>query len=301
MNPALPNTNKSDNLRKGGEKFADLHLHTLFSDGTYSPEALVEEAAKNGLAAIAVVDHDTVEGVASAIEQGRAKQVEVLPGLELSAEYDGLEVHLLGYLIDYQKEDLLVRLADLKKKRVERVYKILERLKEYAGIDLDASCVFKIAAGTVGRLHIARAMVAAGKVSSQAEAFKKYIGDKCPAYFAGFKFSPKEAIKLIKDAGGVAVLAHPYSLHRDELIPEFVDCGLGGLEVYYPEHSQGMVNFYLELAKKFALLVTGGSDCHGLAKPEVKIGSVKIPYELVEKLKQAGKINPNNKVQMTNE
>ena len=127
----------------------------------------------------------------------------------------------------------------------------------------------------------------AGLVGSIAEAFRRYIGDKCPAYVCNFRFSPSEAIKLIRDVGGIPVLAHPYTLNRDELIPEFVDCGLMGLEVYYSEHTQGMINLYLALAKEYNLLVTGGSDCHGNAKPEVKIGSVKIPYELVEKLKEA--------------
>lgn len=268
-------------------KFADLHLHTVFSDGTYTPQELISESAKRGLSAISVVDHDTIDGIEPALEIAKLEDIEVLPGIELSAEYDGFEVHILGYLIDYKNKKLIEKLESLKKNRVERIYKIVDKLKGM-GLVLEAESVFNIARyGTVGRLHVARAMVSAGLVSSIAEAFRKYIGDKCPAYVCNFRFSPVETIRLIKEANGIPVLAHPYTLNKDDLIPQLVNDGLMGLEVYYPEHSQGMVNFYLGLVKKYNLLATGGSDCHGSAKPEVKIGSVKIPYDLVEKLKQA--------------
>jgi predicted metal-dependent phosphoesterase TrpH len=272
---------------RGGVKFADLHLHTVFSDGTYTPEELILETKKVGLSAISVVDHDTIEGLAPVIEIAKKKNIEVLPGIELSAEYDGLEIHVLGYLIDYKDDSLIKRLAILKKNRIERIYKIIEKLKGI-GIDLNPESVFSIAQqATVGRLHVARALMKEGIVGSIFEAFQKYIGDKCPAYCLGFKFSPDEAIRLIKEAGGIPVLAHPYSFNHDDLIFKFIDWGLMGLEVYYPEHSQAMVNFYRGFAQTHNLLVTGGSDCHGEAKPEVKIGCIKIPYELVEKLKMA--------------
>jgi predicted metal-dependent phosphoesterase TrpH len=272
---------------KSAAKFADLHLHTLFSDGTYTPLELISESKKAGLSAIAVVDHDTIEGITPAVEFAKGENIEVLPGIELSAEYEGLEVHILGYLIDYKNKALIEKLEVLKRNRIERIYKITDKLKAI-GIGLNPEAVFAIAKnGTVGRLHIARALVSERKVSSVFEAFQKYIGDKCPAYVLGFRFSPAEAIRLIKDCGGIPVLAHPYTLHNDELVLKFIDYGLMGLEVYYPEHSQSMVNFYLSLAKKHNLLVTGGSDCHGNAKPEIRIGSIKVPYELVEGLKSA--------------
>jgi predicted metal-dependent phosphoesterase TrpH len=272
-------------------KFADLHLHTIFSDGTYTPEELIAQVSKLGISAIAVVDHDTIDGVEPTMEIAKLKDIEVLSGIELTAEYDGLEIHILGYCIDYNREDLKDKLDSLKKNRIERAYKIIDKLRNL-GIKLNAQDVFDIAKqGTVGRLHIARALVKGGFVGSIFEAFYKYIGDKCPAYVCGFKFSPYEVIRLIKDVGGIPVLAHPYSLNRDDLIPQFIDYGLMGLEVYYPEHTQAMVNFYLNLTQKFNLLVTGGSDCHGEAKSEAKIGSVKIPYALVESLKQAKEKN----------
>lgn len=152
---------------------------------------------------------------------------------------------------------------------------------------INPESVFDISGdGTPGRMHIARAMVKEGLVNSIAEAFEKHIGDSCPAYVCELKLSPGEAIQLIKDSGGVSVLAHPYLLKRDELIRQFVECGLGGLEAYYPEHTQSMVNYYLGLAKQYDLAVTGGSDFHGKAKPEIKMGAFKIPYVLVESLKK---------------
>lgn len=268
-------------------KFADLHAHTLFSDGTCTPEELIAQARQAGLSAIAVVDHDTVGGLKEAEAAARASRIELIPGIELSTETDGQEAHILGYLIDYRKKDLVLQLEEIRQDRLARIHKILKKLKGM-GKDLEAKEVLAmVGGGTVGRLHIARAMLKSGLVGTTQEAFKKYIGDKCPAYVAGFRFSPKEAIKIIKEAGGVAVLAHPYTLHKDELLEQIISDGIMGLEAYYPEHSQSMVNFYLGLARENDLLVTGGSDFHGSAKPQVKLGSTKIPYDLVEKLKAA--------------
>lgn len=269
-------------------KFADLHLHTVFSDGVYTASDLISASKRAGLLAIAVCDHDTTDGLPPAIEAAKEDGVvEVLPGIEMSAENEGSEVHILGYLIDRENEALKERLSSLKNNRIERIYKMTARLKEL-GLNLSAEDVFAIAGkGTVGRLHVARAMLKAGLVTSIIEAFQKYIGDNGPAYVLGFKLQVPEAISLIREAGGISVLAHPYTVKNDDLIREFARQGLMGIEAYYPEHSQSMVNFYLQLAKELNLLVTGGSDCHGSAKAEAKIGSLKIPYELVEKLKEA--------------
>ncbi|MBN1914106.1 MAG: PHP domain-containing protein [Candidatus Omnitrophica bacterium] len=268
-------------------RFADLHLHTVYSDGTYTPLEIIRAALKHSLSAIAIADHDNVDGIDEAFEAGSKEGVEVIPAIELSAEYENSELHILGYLIDHKSRELAQKLGFLRQNRIERIYKIAGKLKEL-GLDLKPESVFSLAENaTVGRLHVARAMVKEKLVGSTYEAFNKYIGDKCPAYVCGFKFTPQDAINLIRSSGGIAVLAHPYTLHNDELIPQLVSYGLGGLEAYYPEHSQGMVNYYLGLAAKLNLLVTGGSDCHGNAKPEVKIGTFKVPYELVEKLKEA--------------
>ena len=268
-------------------KSADLHLHTVFSDGTYQPQELVEQARRSGLSCISVVDHDTVEGITATLSFGKENAIEVIPGIELSAGHNGTEVHILGYLIDYHNKELLQKLEFLRNNRTVRIYEMVEKLKGL-GLKLEAEEVFNISqSAPAGRLHLARAMLKAGLVKSTAEAFNKYIGDKGPAYFCGFKLKPAEAIDLIRKAGGIPILAHPYTIKDEQSILQFIAEGIMGLEIYYPDHTQSMINFYLNLAKEYNLLVTGGSDCHGSAKPEVRIGSVKIPYELVEKLKLA--------------
>lgn len=267
-------------------KFADLHLHTIFSDGTYTPEELIAAAKKSGLDCIAVVDHDTVDGIAPTLEAAKPFAIEVIPGIELTAEYEGLEIHILGYLIDFESTNLKEKVKVLVRHRIERIYKIAEKLKD-VGVNIDAQDVLDLAGGgSISRLHLARVIVAKGYASTISETFRRYIGDQCPAYVGGFRLTPYEAIKLILDAKGIPVLAHPYMLNRDELIPEFAEHGLKGLEVFYPEHSQNKTTYYKSIAQKYNLLLTGGSDCHGKAKPEVKIGSMKIPYELVERLKE---------------
>lgn len=266
---------------------ADLHLHTVFSDSTYTPVQLVETAQKAGLTCIALVDHDTVKGIKPLLRAAKSKNIEVLPGIELSAEYEGQEIHILGYLIDYNDKRLIKKLRVLRANRIARVRKIAEKLKGI-GISLKPRAVFALARGaTVGRMHVALAMVKEGLVKSTAEAFARFIGDKGPAYVLDFKLSPSEAISLIRGAGGIPVLAHPYLIKQEDLMHKIINEGIMGLEVYYPQHSKAMVKAYLKLAGKYNLLVTGGSDCHGSSKPFVKIGSVKIPYDLVEKLKEA--------------
>jgi len=270
-------------------KYADLHVHSLASDGTYTSAQLIKESIKRKLSAIAIVDHDTVEIIPEAIAQTKDTDLEIIAGIELTAQYENQEIHILGYFVDYLNNALLEQLKAVQQNRIQRVHKIINNLSEL-GVELNPETVFNISGkGTVGRMHIARALVEEGHVGTISEAFRKYIGDRSPAYVLGFRLSPQEAIKIINAAGGVAVLAHPYILHNDALIAEFVNYGLEGIEVYYPEHSQSMINFYLDLAKKLNLLVTGGSDFHGSAKPDIKLGIVKIPFELVEKLRRARK------------
>jgi len=270
-------------------KYADLHVHTACSDGTYTPAQLVKEAVARRISALAIVDHDTTEALTEALAEAEGTDLEIIPGIELTAQHEYQEIHLLGYFLDYRNKELLEKLKLVQLNRIQRVYKIVENL-EGLGLKLNPEAVFSISGkATVGRMHIARALVKEGLVGSTAEAFRRYIGDKSPAYVLGFRLSVPEAIKLIQSAGGVAVLAHPYMLYNDALIAEFAGYGLEGIEVYYPEHSQAMVNFYLDLAKKLNLLITGGTDFHGSAKPQIKLGMIKIPLELVEKLRLAKK------------
>jgi predicted metal-dependent phosphoesterase TrpH len=251
-------------------RLADLHLHTIFSDGTFSPEQLVEQSNIAGLCCIAVTDHDCISGI-KPTKQAAGDSLEVIPGIELTAELDSNEIHILGYFIDGESAVFKAELDKIIEIRIKRVYEILDKLKAL-NVDLQPQDVFGIAGqGSVGRLHIARAMVNKGIISNIYEAFSKYIGNKGPAYVGKFSLTPQAAIKLILEARGVPVLAHP---------------GLKGLEVYYPEYSEIVTDYYLQVAAKYDLLVTGGSDCHGDAKPDVKVGKVSIPYELVEKIKE---------------
>jgi 3',5'-nucleoside bisphosphate phosphatase len=267
-------------------KFADLHLHTAISDGTDAPDELIRKAAKAGLSAVAVTDHDSVDAIPAAIDAGIIHGIEVIPGIELTAEYEGLEIHILGYFIDYHNSALREKLSFLEKARIERIHGMVAKLQGL-GVKIDADKIFALSGkGIVGRLHVARVMVSEGIISSIWEAFSKYIGNNGPAYVLGFKFSPQDACKLIRSTGGIPVLAHPYALRRDDLIPQLIKFGIKGLEVYYPEHTNTMKNKYIRICREYKLLSTGGSDYHGSAKPEVSLGSFKVPYELVELLRE---------------
>ena len=265
---------------------ADLHIHTIASDGACSAREVLEQAQKAGLSAIAITDHDSVASLEEALALAPRYGVEVIPGIELSVELGDNELHLLGYYVDYRDVDFLGRLDLLRKKRRERVDRILQKLEEM-GCPLDMEELLPgQMTGSIGRLHVAQALLKAGWVTTLGEAFQRYIGNQGPAYVSKLKLSQKEAIKMILRAGGLPVLAHPGSLKRDDLIPELLVLGLVGLEVYYPTHTKFQTRHYRELALHYGLLITGGSDCHGLNKEKVLLGTVKVPYQSVETLKE---------------
>lgn len=268
-------------------KYADLHIHTLFSDGTFTPKEVVDTAKKENLSCISVVDHDTVEAIDSVEKEAALASIENIPGIEITSDENDVEYHILGYFIDHKDKSFLQLLDKIVSARVERVYLIVKKLKKH-GINIEAEDIFKLAGkGTVGRLHIARVMKREGHIYSTNEAFQKYIGNNGPCYVARFKLTPKQAIAAIINTGGIPAIAHPLDLGNDDLVPQLVEWGLKGVEVYYLEYSEATINRYLAIAEKYNLLVTGGSDCHGLAKEQVRMGKIKIPYELVEKLKDA--------------
>ena len=269
-------------------KFADLHIHTNFSDGVLTPKEVVELSVKNGLSCISITDHDTLDAIEPTLRQARLRDLEVITGIEMSSELDNRELHILGYFINQRSKDLLDKLSSLKQIRIERIYKMVEKLHSLGLKDIDAEEVIELSGrGTVGRAHLAMIMKKKGYVDSISEAFFKLIGDKGPAYVGRFRFHPKEAIDLIHKAGGISVVAHPHSLINEGLIDKFVGYGLKGIEVYYPDYTKSQIEHYTELANKFGLLITGGSDSHGSIKKNTFIGKVKIPYELVEQLKKA--------------
>jgi 3',5'-nucleoside bisphosphate phosphatase len=266
-------------------KFADLHLHTNFSDGTFSPEELVEHGARFGFAALALTDHDSVEGCARMTAACAAADIEFIPGTELTAEHNNTELHLLGYFLDTQNQKLLTEIAKFQIVRQNRIYEMAARINEL-GVPLDVESVFALAnCKSPGRPHVARALVKAGLVKSLDEAFERFLKKNRPAWVPKSKISALEAIELIHQAGGLAVMAHPGLNRTDDVIPALVGAGLDGLECFHTKHSTVMAERYLAIADKFNLLVTGGSDCHGFSKGKPLVGTVKLPYEHVEKLK----------------
>ncbi|MDP3730651.1 MAG: PHP domain-containing protein [Candidatus Omnitrophota bacterium] len=268
-------------------KYADLHVHTFYSDSTFSPEEVVFCAKDKGLAAIAICDHDTVDGIDPCMVAGLEKGVEIIPGIEMSVEKMDAEIHVLGYFIDWKQDWLRKKLKSIQDSRVERIFIMMGKLNAM-GVKVDAEEVFRIAVnkGSVGRLHVAKAMLSSGAIKNLREAFNKYIGFAKPCYVPYTKLSPKETMELILKAGGVPVIAHPDLIGNDSYIGEFIDHGLRGLEVYHTDHKPHISKRYETMAKELGLMMTGGSDCHGMGKGRILMGTVRVPYELVEKLKE---------------
>lgn len=256
----------------------DLHTHSNVSDGTLSPGELVRRAKERNLSAIALTDHDIVDGVAEALQVGHEIGLRVIPGVEVSADSRAGAMHVLGYFIDHQDEALRQALRELRSYREERNPKIVQKLNQL-GFDLTYEEVkAKAGLGSVGRPHFAAVMVEKGYVASTQEAFDKYLKAGAAAYVDKKRLTPAQAIEMIHAAGGLAVLAHPVRLKlKDEadlerLVGECVQQGLDGLEVYYSDHSPLLTHQLLELARRFDLLVFGGSDFHGENKPQIELG-----------------------------
>jgi predicted metal-dependent phosphoesterase TrpH len=263
-------------------KQVDLHTHTTASDGTFSPSENILRAIEKGLGAIAITDHDTVNGVEEALEEAKKHDdFECVPGIEISTLYEGQDIHVLGYFIDYKNKKFLQALEQLQSVRDQRNGKILRNLQEL-GIsikesDLEAK---RHGSGNVGRGHIAEILMEKGIVNSLPEAFEKFLGKGKSAYAMVERISPIDAIKVIRDAGGVPVLAHPGIYDADELIPILCENGLAGLEYCHPDHSAEQVKHYKQLAEKYNLIKTAGSDFHGFRNGEVfhgDIGSCTVP------------------------
>jgi predicted metal-dependent phosphoesterase TrpH len=263
-------------------KLADLHIHTQASDGWLTPGVAVEQANRAGLTAISIADHDSVAGIEAAIEAGTKNGIEVIPGVELSSGFEGRELHILGYFIDWRDKWLRDKLLTIQEARVDRAKRILEKLR---GLDINISynVTIVIAGGAVGRPKIAQAILDRGYVRTVQEAFERYLGIDRPAYVEKYPLQPAEAIRIIQKAGGIAALAHPVFARTDEILPELVDQGLQAIEVYHSKHDATDTRHFEQLAKKYGLLIVGGSDAHG---KEVPVGAVRIFYEFVEKLKE---------------
>ncbi len=277
-------------------EFCDLHTHTIASDGSDSPSELIKKAKEAGLKAVAITDHDTLDGLKEGEEASKKYGVELVPGVELSLLAPRGNMHLLGYYVNQDSKELHSVLKSVQDARAQRNPKIVEKLNQL-GLKITMDELEKMAqGGQIGRPHIARMMVEKGYVKSVSEAFDKYLKKDGPAYVPKSILTPKEAIEAIHAANGVAVLAHPISLDPnpltllDEFVERWVSYGLDGIECYYSEHTPDFTEYCIALCKRFGLIITGGSDYHGKAKPHIKLGvgkgNLQIPYSLVEGIKK---------------
>ena len=269
--------------------FADLHLHSFFSDGTFAPEEIATRAKQQDLRAIALTDHDTVEGCARTAAACATEGIEFIVGTELTAELNSNELHVLAYLVDPQNPKLVSEIAKFQQVRQQRIREMVARINEL-NIPLNVDDVFALAnCRSPGRPHVARALVKARLCGTLDEAFERFLKKGRPAWVPKAKMSALEAIELIHQAGGLAVMAHPGLNRTDESIPELVRSGLDGIECFHTKHNAATAERYQRIAHEHGLLITGGSDCHGLSKGKPLIGTVRLDYQHVEKLYAAKK------------
>lgn len=266
---------------------ADLHVHTTASDGRFSPEEVVEKAAQRGLSVLSITDHDTINGIEPALlAVSRYPGLTLVPGVEVSTDVPDGEIHVLGYFIDYRDRELALKLEQMRDSRINRGRRMVEKLADL-GLHIEWERVQSIAgSGSIGRPHVAQALLEKGLVSSAREAFDKYIGRAKPAYVERDKMTPEEVVIILAKSGGLPVLAHPADIpDLEQRITQLQRVGLVGMEVYYSSYNERTVKQLAALASKYNLVATGGSDFHGHDEAhETGIGDVPIPPECVEKL-----------------
>ena len=265
--------------------YADLHIHSNYSDGTMTPEEIIKSAREMGIKSISITDHDSI---ASQYVVKNYDDINVISGIELSTEYEDLELHILGYFIDINDENLIKTVEKLNQSRIERIEEILFKLKKY-NINLALEDLEVDLKSTVGRSHVANAMVRKGYFENYKSAFVNYLVKGKPAYVKGYKLNYKEAIQVINKCGGIAVLAHPGQIYKplevERIIKNLKFYGLNGVEVYHPSHSRNETNNFYNLTRKYKLLITGGSDYHGTESVKGNyIGSYGINEDLLNKL-----------------
>lgn len=254
----------------------DLHIHTTYSDGTFSPEMVIDTALECGLDVIALTDHDNILSHKAAYDyvQKNDLKIEIIPGVEINTIYKGYEVHILGYFMDTNNADFQNLMKTQQEARVKQTNEIIELLNKKAGIRIKFEDIKSLVAegGSIGRPHIARAITIAGGVNNVMEAYAKYINDSSNVYVQRKTVSPHEACEIIYEAGGIPVFAHPIDVEiSDELAKELISYGLRGIEAYHRKHSPAVVEHYSSLAEKYGLIITGGSDFHA---PSVNHGSI---------------------------
>lgn len=273
---------------------ADMHIHTTASDGVSSPARIVELAVEAGLQAVAVTDHDTIGGVREAAEAGLRHGITVVPGVEISTRMAGRDIHMLGYYIDIEDRQLLKRLDYLRSARERRNQQIIEKLHA-CGIDITITEVWNTVHKepgkdlTIGRPHIAEVLVRKGAVRTISEAFDRYLGEGAVAYVSPKRITPQDAVQWIREAGGSAVIAHPGLYGDDELVEEIIRSGVDGIEAYHSDHTPEQEKRYAQLAERYGILATAGSDYHGERMGEMchsHIGSRKMDIRLLSELRR---------------
>ncbi len=268
----------------------DLHIHTTASDGTFTPTEVVNYALKKKLKAIAITDHDSVNGIGEALIAAQKTKLEVIPGIEFSTELNEESIHVLGLFINYKNKELLSLSNEITNAREIRAGKMIEKINALnKGPELTLEEVKNAAKGLIGRPHIAEVMIKKGYGTEINEIFDKFISRGAPCYVPRFKLTPQEAIEYLIKFNAIPIIAHPgYITAKFDLeifFSELKEVGLGGIEVYYPSHSKKQIKYFKHLAKKLDLLISGGSDCHGKLNSGPFIGTLDIHYDVLQKMK----------------
>ncbi len=267
----------------------DLHIHTTCSDGTYTPEEVVELAKEKKLEVIAITDHDTIDGVKRGAKKAKELGIEFINGIELSTNYQGKEIHILGYFLNLDDEKLVNKLQELRNQRVTRTDKIIEQLKEYK-IEITKEEVMKEVKGDlISRTHIASVLLKKGYVDTRKAAFRRYLGDTGAAYVPRRNFTPIDAVKMLKENGALAFIAHPKLIPWGEkktfkLVDELKEIGLDGLETYYPSFREIDKIYYKKMCEKRGMIPSGGSDFHGGNRNNISLGIANVQNEVYEKM-----------------
>ena len=263
-------------------RFADLHTHTYHSDGTRSPQEVIDVALASGLTILSISDHDNLAAYFEIAKYASERGVTLIPGIELSCIYEGVDVHVLAYAFDPHDERIEARLRRFRETREHRGHAIVDRLRSL-GVPISAERVDQLAAGgSMGRPHVARALVEAGHVASVQEAFDKYLGAGKPGFIDKERFAVREAVALIRDAGGVTSIAHP-TLYPDHnrLVPQLLDEGIDAVEVLHPQVDENHRHRYASVARFRGKFTTGGSDDHGSVKTTETLGTIKVPESMI--------------------
>jgi len=267
--------------------YADLHVHTTYSDSTFTPAQVVDRAAWLGLNVVAITDHDTIDGVEEARREAAGHGIEIVAGVEISTYHGSEEFHIIGLYVDTSNSEFVERINLMNRARLERIHEMIDRLKEM-GVELAADDVMELSQGSSpGRLHVAQALLNRGYIHALPEAFARYLGDRCGGFVPKRYMTVQESIEAVRSAGGVSILAHPGLTNRDDYIPRFREMGLDGLEAFYPSYSEYDQSRYLSIANREGMLASGGSDCHGQRRNDIMLGRVLVPEPFVKKIIQA--------------